>query len=268
MTTKLNMSNDEYHANAAMGSTTAKLGIKSIQLVKDAIDGIYKVGRKPCFEIGTISHMMVLEPDKFAELIISDGPINPKTNNMYGRDTKKFAAWQLANPEVTVVEPFLYRMLQRMPDEVREIFAQDGVAESSVFVKNDGWNQKCRPDWLFDTAIYDYKTIDDIDSIHKQTDNLHYDFSAEWYKDTMNTETNKSHKHVLIFAEKKPPYRWKILEPDTEDTMLAQDLFIEVKETINKAFKTGDWADKSDVVIDWDRPAFSKARKEYDYAAL
>ena len=260
------LDNETYHAHKALGSTTAKLVLTSRQLLKDAIDGIYSLGHKPCFDIGTVSHTMVLEPDEFAKLFTSEGPINPKTGNMYGRGTKAFLEWQEQNPGLTVVEPFLWRMLERMPQELREVFALPGIAESSVIVDNDGWQAKCRPDWLCDTVIYDYKTIDNIDNIHKQTDNLHYDFSAEWYKDVMKMETGKTHTHELIFAEKKPPHRWRILKPDLEDVMLAQDQYFTAKEVINTAFKTGEWSDQSEVVVDWERPSFSKIHEEYDYA--
>jgi hypothetical protein len=44
--------------------------------------------------LGSAVHMLALEPEKFgAEYLVLDGPINPTTENVYGRESKKFKAW-------------------------------------------------------------------------------------------------------------------------------------------------------------------------------
>ena len=113
------MSDTDYHAHEFIGSTTAVHMIESSQLFWDHMTGVAEVEDKPHFKIGRIAHMMTLEPERFKEQVVTEGPINPKTNAMYGRGTKKFAEWEKLNPDKMVVEPWLYTMLERMPKEVR-----------------------------------------------------------------------------------------------------------------------------------------------------
>ena len=151
------MSMQDYHAHQAIGASTAKLALKSLQLFDDARRGIYTTPDRPHFQIGTLAHMMVLEPAKFARLVTCDGPINPRTGEMYGRDTNKFSAWLADRPGVTVVEPWLYTMLDRMPREVKELL-RGTVREQSFFTTLCGLQVKCRPDSLKPGLIQDLKT--------------------------------------------------------------------------------------------------------------
>ncbi len=267
MTTQLNMSDTDYHAHAYIGSTTAKLALESTQLFKDAIDGIIPKPDEAHFQMGRIAHMMLLEPDRFAQQITATGPINPGTGKMYGRGTNKFADWQAENPDVIVVEPELPRMLERMPDEVKEIFAQDGVAEESIFVPmGDKWGMKCRNDWRVGTEIKDYKTINDINDCEKHIRKLSYWFSAEWYKCVNFQETGKKHTHQLIFSEKKAPHRWRIYTLDDDYLNYAQDKFEETKMIIHHRFESGDWRDQSPIKHEADLPQYL-IEKEYVYVA-
>lgn len=260
------MSDTDYHAHEYVGSTTAKLCLESPQLMKDSLDGLCGGGDKPHYAFGRLAHMMVLEPKRFARSITSDGPINPKTEKMYGRGTVAFTKWQEENPYLTVIEPELYTMLERMPAEVRAIFAPGGVTESSVFVDHGLWGAKCRPDHLIDKIITDLKTIDDINNCEKQIANFGYYLSASWYRDVMKRETGLDHTFRLVFVEKNPPFRWRIVMLDDYESF-GDTRVKAIHTTLDRCFESGDWSDKGDILSLAYPPEWLLA-KGFDYDAL
>jgi len=250
-----NQSAEEYHANPAIGSTTAKLVLKSMQLYRDKLTGVYEIEDKGHFQIGRLAHMMVLEPDKFARCVVSSGPINPKTDKAYGRDTKAFTDWQAANPELTVVEPWFHTALLRMPDEVRHAL-HGGETEVSVYSEIDGLPVKCRCDHLRGTVISDLKTIGDVDDWKRQVIRCGYWFSASWYRRVMRAETGQPHTFRLIFMEKKAPYRWRIVDLMADYVMHGDAKVEQVLTDIQRANKYQDWSDTGDVVQIAELPEF------------
>jgi hypothetical protein len=236
---------DAYHAHPAIGSTTAKNALKSLRLLKDTLDGIHRVADRPTFQLGRLCHQMVLEPDQFANCVVSQGPINPKTNAAYGRDTKAWAEWQDANPGLTVVDPWILRMLDRMPPEVQAVLAEPGISEGSAFAHiEDAFGAKCRPDRFTDAGeIYDLKTIDDLDQVDRAITRCSYWFSAGWYRRVMCELTGEKPPFMFIFAEKSAPHRWEIVTLDDDYLAFADAKVEQTIEQICNAYGSGDWSD-------------------------
>jgi hypothetical protein len=240
------MSMQDYHAHQAIGASTAKMALKSLQLFDDARRGIYVQPDKPHFQIGTLVHMMVLEPEKFARLATIDGPINESTGKMYGRDTVKFQRWLDDRPGVVVVEPWIFQMLERMPPEVKALL-KGTVREQSFFAELDGLQVKCRPDALAPGLIIDLKTCLDIDNLERDIARLKYWFTAAWYRAVMRAATGKRHAHRFIFVEKAAPYRWRIIDLDAGYNMHGDSVVNAVVDSIYRASQAGDFSDNGDV---------------------
>ena len=247
MSVILGQRDTEYHANQAVGSTTAKLCLKSMRLYRDRIDGTDPQPDKEHFKIGRLAHMMVLEPDRFRAQVVTDGPINPKTGAMYGRDTKAFGEWQVAHPDVTVVEPWLYTMMDRMPGKVRDLFAEPGNSEVSIYQTVNGVQVKCRPDRLTICEALDLKTIDDVDNIPRAMRQRMYWFSQEWYKRVMLEEFGEPRKFRFVFVEKKPPFRWRITRLSEEACEEGAALVRAVMTAIRSATESGKWDDVGNI---------------------
>lgn len=206
------LTNEEYHARPEIGSTTAKLAIKNHQLYLDALSGIYHVTRTPAMELGTLCHTLVLEPESVEVLWHSEGPINPTTGKPFGVGTKAYDTWLFMNPGHIIVPQKVRTMLDRMPDEICYIFAQQAIREQSFFA-DIGVSAKARPDHLTDDCLRDLKTTADMDNLEKQISSFNYPFSLEWYARVIGKE---SIARQLIFAETSPPYRWRIVDLDWE----------------------------------------------------
>lgn len=252
-----NEPSEAYHASPHLGSTTAKLALKSMQLMRDRLTGVDACPDAPHFQVGRLAHLMVLEPERFAQLVTAKGPINEKTGRHYGRDTVAFAAWQTANPGVTVVEPWLYLSLERMPHEVCEL-VNGGESEVSVYqhLPALGFGVKCRPDHLKGNVIVDVKTIDDVDNAERAINRFQYWFSHAWYRMAMKLETGDDFKFRLIFAEKKPPYRWRIIDLAPDFVHYADGRVEEILGKIGDAYRTGNWSDDAPVVREAQMPAY------------
>lgn len=248
MTIIKDMPFSDYLADDGLGSSAAKLAIKSVQLLRDYQTGIYSVAEKSHHQIGKLVHMATLEPERFRQMVTCDGPINEKTGKPYGRDTKAFADWIDANPGKIVVEQWVPLMLSRMPSQVRDIFI-GGSSEVSVFqtLPVSGLQVKCRCDYLHAGTIEDLKTCDDVDRAEYEITKWKYWFQFGWYRMVMKAETGESHRFRFIFAEKKPPYRWRIVPLDVEYQMYADAMVDDTIAKILEARDSGDWSDRGEV---------------------
>ncbi len=232
-----------YHANPAVGSTSAKHARKSLRLFDDHQAGHIPRVDKACWQIGNIVHMRTLEPERYALTTRTEGPINAKTGKPYGRDTNAFAEWQAENPGVIMVEPFIEAMCLRMPDAVRDVLS-GGVAEATVRTEYDAHlTVQCRPDWMRDGDDWDLKTIDDVDHWERAVRSLDYWFSAGWYKMTKRLAGLPDGQWRWIFAEKEPPYRWRIVRMSAAYLDRAIEEAGEVAQDISDAIRTGCWDD-------------------------
>jgi hypothetical protein len=246
---------EEYHAHPAIGSTTAKLALKSMQLFRDRQTGVYAVEDKAHFQVGRLAHMMLLEPARFAECVTTSGPINERTGAPYGRDTKAYAEWQKANPGLTVVDPWLHTAFLRMPEEVRTVL-KGGETEVSAYQEIDGLPVKCRSDHLRGTVITDLKTIKDVDDWPREIRRRAYWFSAAWYRRVMLAETGKPHSFRLIFMEKNAPWRWRIVDLMADYSLYGDAKVERVMSDIRYANKYQDWSDTGDVMQIAELPEF------------
>lgn len=247
---------DAYHKSKEIGSTTAKTFLTSPRLFKDRIDGIDIVEDRPHFQIGRAAHLMVLEPDRFAEQVTTKGPINAKTGRPFGRDTIAFAEWQAANPGITVIEPWLYLALERMPGQVCDLI-RGGRGEVSVYAPTAlGFDVKARPDYLLPGVIVDLKTIDNVDQIGRSIARFKYWFSLAWYRMVLKEETGADHKFRLVFMEKKAPYRWRIVDLTPDYIAWADQQVDDTMGKMGDCYRTDDWSDQGAVEVDEQMPAY------------
>ena len=90
---------NEYHAASKAGKFLSShlLGdFRSCpQLYFKKMQGEVKESESSAFTIGRAAHALILQgKQEFdREFLVSEGPVNPKTGNAYGRSTKAYAEW-------------------------------------------------------------------------------------------------------------------------------------------------------------------------------
>lgn len=78
----------------------------------------------PAMRFGTAFHTIVLEPERF-EREYGTGPINPKTDNPYGPDTKKTLEWK----KETGLEVVSLEDMEALKGMAEAVFAHDAASE-------------------------------------------------------------------------------------------------------------------------------------------
>jgi hypothetical protein len=249
----------EYHADPHIGSTDAKLWLESPQLFKDKLDGVVIRKDSRAFQLGRAAHILFLQPDEFAKAI-GTGPINEKTGKPYGADTAAYSSWAAMNPGKIILGQRdlddLNRMQDRMPPQIKDILRSGGVAESSYYLTLAGVAVKCRPDWISNGTIYDIKTIGNMADAEKHISRYKYWFSHAWYRMIVKAETGKAMPFRFLFAEKSPPYRWKLIDIDADWIGYADASVDRALGEIAEAQRTGDWSDRGEITVMASRPAW------------
>jgi hypothetical protein len=249
----------EYHADPHVGSTDAKLWLDSPQLFKDKLDGVVIRKDSRAFQLGRAAHLLFLQPDEFTKAI-STGPINEKTGKPYGPDTSAYSSWATMNPGKIILGQRdiddLNRMQDRMPPQIKGILRSGGVAESSYYLTLAGVAVKCRPDWIIDGTIYDLKSIGNMADAEKHISKSKYWFSHSWYRMIVKAETGKAMPFRFIFAEKSPPYRWRVVDLGADWIGYADATVDRVLGEIAEAQRTGDYSDRGEVCMTVEQPAW------------
>jgi hypothetical protein len=122
--------------------------------------------------IGRAAHALILEGrDHYQREFAVGGPINPRTGQPFGSNTKAFAEWAerqsrpvLSDAHAALVE----QMAAAVRDHAlaRELLA-DGVAEGVVRCTYAQFQSQARIDWISprpECGIVDLKTTDELDS--------------------------------------------------------------------------------------------------------
>jgi hypothetical protein len=245
----------DYLSAPHVGSSHAKLALKSRQLFRDYETGVYKIAERSHHSIGRLVHMMVLEPERFAKQTVAHGPINERTGQPYGRDTQAFLKWQAENPNVTVVDHWVLTMLSRMPSSLRDLFAA-GVCEQSVYQEVSRLLVKCRNDHLNGNIITDLKTCDDVDRADRDIAKWQYWFQAGWYKMVNKLETGREYQFQWVFAEKNPPYRWRLVKMDVDYQLYSDNVVDDTIAKILTARDSGTWEDDGELEVMASRPDY------------
>ncbi len=238
---------DAYHANAAIGSGDVRNMLTSPRLYRDGLDGLCE-RTTDALLFGQGSHCWFLEPHRFDERVV----VRPEGIDFR---TKEGKAWREANvrgriPLTAAQGRDLRHMHARMPNEVGAVF--DACRkEVTVRMPFDGdLTVQCRPDLLdLDAAAFwDLKTIDDIEGIDKAIWSRRYDVQLQWYRRLLAVETGRAFKSgKLIFVEKVPPYRWRIVSLDLDYAALGDAAVEEALAQIRARTRSGCWDDPADL---------------------
>ena len=169
---------DEYHQAARDGKFLSShlLGDfrKSPRLYHKKINGEIEPTESAALAVGRAVHVLVLEGRaRFdEEFLVTDGPVNPKTGEPFGKTTKAYREWA-ASQSKEVVGGADFAFMSKLRESVwahpvaRELL-DDGIAEQTVRTRYCGEPCQIRMDWFradYDgrPAICDLKTCETLD---------------------------------------------------------------------------------------------------------
>jgi len=215
---------DAYHAKAGEYLTSHLLADfrKCPLLYHQKRLGLIADEDRPAYLVGRATHTLLLEGrDRYEAEYAFGGPINPKTGNPYGKNTKAFAEWAEAQgkPVLTDDQAILVESMAAAVrgHEAAMTLLSDGVAEGVVRVEYCGLPCQARLDWLSaGHGIVDLKTADDIDYFECDARRYGYLHQLAFYQRVLAETADVLAPVHFVAAEKRQPYRVGLWRADQD----------------------------------------------------
>ncbi|MDE9542848.1 PD-(D/E)XK nuclease-like domain-containing protein [Xenorhabdus bovienii] len=202
------ISNEDYHKDKAMGSTTIKaISVSPANLYFNPFKGSKST------QIGTAVHAALLEPELFEREFVLKPEINTRNSKDYkalleGTDAEKI----LINSEVETVTKMVESAW--MNNDFVDYMCGSGHSEVSMFATcpETGLNLKCRFDRLSEHHPYplDIKTCKDAAErgFSQAFGKYHYHVQAAFYLYVLKLVTGRELNQFCFFAlQNTPPYK-------------------------------------------------------------
>lgn len=212
---------DEYHAKARKYLSSHQLGEfrKCPQLYHRRKLGLIPDEDRPAFLFGRALHTLVLEgQEQFDADFSVGGPINPKTGQVYGANTKAFREWADAQDR-DILTDAQFAVMTRVANSVRaHELASDllstGLPERVVRAEYCAVPCQIRMDW-YDPfrCLIDLKTCDDLTWFESDAKRFGYLHQLAFYRAVLGEVVGVKMPVFLIGVEKREPFRcgvWQV----------------------------------------------------------
>jgi hypothetical protein len=173
-------SNEEYHANPAISSTTAKHVLVSEQLLYDHLHKLTPRNETKSMSLGTAIHCAMLETGRFKrEYVVRPDGLDGRSSE--GKEWRKKSGGKhiLSRDDSAAID----MILARMPEAVWEVLECCEKEVSYRVPISDDMEAQCRFDAINRNMglAYDLKTTSSFDWFDRDVVKYRYDFSAGWY---------------------------------------------------------------------------------------
>jgi hypothetical protein len=173
------------------------------------------------YVVGRAAHTLILEGrQRYERTYAAGGPINPRTGQPFGANTKAFAEWAerqskpvLADIQAALVEQMAAAVHNHL--FARELLAE-GVAEGVVRCTYAGHCCQARIDWINPRAergIVDLKTADELDSFEPAVRAFGYVHQVAFYRALVAQISGRVLPVHIVAVEKREPFRcgvWQV----------------------------------------------------------
>ena len=224
---------DEYHARSRSGEFMSSHLLadfrESPALYRMKVDGEIEDKDTAAFVIGRATHSLLLEGRNAfeREYVVSDGPINPRTGESYGRNTKAFTEWA-ATQDREVIPGKEYALLSKLQLSVlkhKEAMSllKEGVAEGVVRTEYCGVPCQIRMDWFNpEHGLVDLKTCDKQKYFEHDCNCNDYIHQLAFYRAVIRQVTGETVKVRFIAVEKKAPFACGVWYPSEDRLYQAE----------------------------------------------
>lgn len=207
------MTNEEYHAHPALGSSNLKQILKNPYAFAMGL----KQEQSNAMVIGSAVHKLVLEADDFLKEFAVMPECNLRTNE--GKNLK--AMFEMDNVGKTVMSQKDYDLAVKCAGAIRqeaEQFLVGGVAEQAFFAEIDGVQVKCKPDYYIESLgiVVDLKVVQDAspDGFAKQCANFGYYIQQALYSYALRANSKEVNNFLFLAVEKEEPFMVGMYELD------------------------------------------------------
>ena len=260
---------DEYHQASRDGKYLSShlLGDfrKCPRLYQKKLNGEIEPGDSAAFLMGRAVHTLVLEGrGKFdEEFMVSDGPVNPKTGEPFGKATKAYREWAAAQrlPVISGADfGFIAKLQQSVwTHPVAAMLLDRGVAEGTVRTEYLGVPSQIRMDWFIPDfegvpAICDLKTCDTLDWFESDARKFGYPEQLAFYREVFRIAAHGADPGrnppkpdcYLIAVEKREPYRVAVYKLADDLLDAAQATNERAIEELRRCYQEGTWPTRTE----------------------
>jgi len=174
---------------------------------------------RPAYLVGRAAHTLILEGGKiFEDGYAVGGPVNPRTGNPFGLNTKAYAEWASAQgkPVLTDTQFDLVTQLAaavKAHEKATQLLT-NGVPEGVVRMAYCGVQCQTRMDWFSaQRGIVDLKTCDDLTWFESDARRYGYAHQMAFYRAVLEAISGERFPVHIIAVEKKEPFRcgvWRV----------------------------------------------------------
>lgn len=241
---KVIMSNAEYHNTPAISKSDLDLIAKSPMHYKLSKEN--KPDQTAAMLLGSVTHKLVLEPEKFADEYIVAPDVDKRTKE----GKAKWAEFISEVDNLTVIDSEMYEQAKAIATAVYNHpvaakLLQGGQAELSYFWLDNDIECKCRPDYLREDikTVIDFKTTQcsSPEEFTKSAYNYRYHVQAAWYLNGLKACDVDVENFIFIAVETKPPYPVVVYVADELMIKLGRIEAAENLETYRKCLASDIW---------------------------
>lgn len=199
--------------------------------------------------IGRATHTLILEGrERYARAYAVGGPLNPKTGQPFGAQTKAFAEWA-AQQSKPVLSDTQAALVEQMAAAVREhgvaaAVLADGVAEGVVRGRYGDFQCQARIDWVnphTDVGIVDLKTCDHLDEFELAVRAFDYVHQVAFYRALVALVSGHVLPVHIVAVEKREPFRCGVWQVAIAALDQAQAQNEEAMADLRRCRETGNW---------------------------
>ncbi|MEL6397399.1 MAG: PD-(D/E)XK nuclease-like domain-containing protein [Planctomycetota bacterium] len=224
------------------------------------------------YALGRAAHVLILEGrERFEAEFAVGGPINPKTGQPFGTQTKAFAEWasSVGKPVLSDADAAL---LGQMHAGVRDhLFATEllrsGVAEGVVRAEYCGVPCQARIDWVNPVdgrGIVDLKTCTVLDDFEHDLHRYGYVHQMAFYRELVVEACGVELEVHLVAIEKREPYRCGVWQLSRRLLDRAADENVAAIDELKRCREHDIWKTRFESLrlIDIDSPSTSSTKPQ------
>jgi len=255
---------DVYHARGAEHVTSHSLADfrRCPLLYHRKQQGLIPERDSTAFLVGRAAHVLVLEGRaRYEAEFAVGGPVNPKTGQPFGSNTKAFAEWaeRIGKPALSDDQAAL---VEQMAASVKaHVFAREllsaGMAEGVIRCEVIGLACQARLDWINPQpgrGLIDLKTTDSLDGFESDIATFGYVEQMAFYRALLADIVGLALPVHLIAVEKREPFRCGVWQLSARVLDAAEAENDRAMRELARCRETGIWPTRFESIRLYDPP--------------
>ena len=240
-----------YHAKSRTGECLSSHMLADFRkcpaLYHGKLTGEIKDSDSSAFALGRAAHVLVLEGrGAFDEYYVVGEPVNPRTGEPFGRNTKAYADWaaeQTKEPISSKDFEFLVKLQAAVWQHPAAVdLLTDGEAEGVIRAEYCGMLCQIRMDWLNPSrGIIDLKTCDDLTWFESDARRFSYVGQLAFYRAVLRMALGCDVPVYIIAVEKREPFRAGVWRVAAESLDFAEQENVAAIFRLSACRKNGLW---------------------------